>query len=394
MSAVTHSDILIIGGGTVGLAAAAALVATGFSVQLVERGNGGPALAEVAAATEVDARVYALSPASIQFLTRLGAWAAIGGLRAAPYKGMRVWQAEPARALHFSAASADASMGCIVEHSLLNAALWALPELGLRHTSASVESVQVEDGAVQARLADGRSLSAKLLVVADGPASVLPAQLGLEAQGRDYGHTAIVCHARCEQNHGGIARQRFFVDDGPLALLPLADGRVSVVWSCQQRHAEELLALDDAAFALRLTTASQQVLGGVLGVTPRRSFALQLKRLASTVAEGAVVIGDAAHVVHPLAGQGVNLGLADAAALAAVLGEARAAGRGWWRQRTLKAYARARQPDTDEVLALTDGLHRAFANGGEAFGRLLGLGFQTLNQIAPVKHWLAGRAQR
>ncbi len=380
------TDVIVAGGGTVGLAAAAALAQAGFAVTLIERAAA-PAAFE---GGEVDARVYALSPASVQLLDTLGVWSAIAAARISPYRGMQVWHRDPDEALCFDA-QPDQALGWIVEHNLLNAALWAQAGNWQRLSKTAITETRADEDGISVTLADGRSLRARLLVVADGPDSPLREQLGIDSIGWDYAQRALVAHVTTEKPHGGIARQRF-LPTGPLALLPLADGRCSIVWSCHTALADELMALDDAAFRLRLGTASGQVLGAVTTCTPRQSFALRLKHVPAPLVPGAVVIGDAAHVVHPLAGQGVNLGLADARVLAATLAAARADGRGWWRARTLQSYVRQRSAETVEMLAMTDGLHRAF--GGDALlGRALGLGLATVNRAGPLKQWFAARAQ-
>ena len=381
------ADVIVAGGGTVGLAAAGSLSEAGFKVTLIERAAAPAAFA----GGEVDLRVYALSPASIRLLTRLGVWPQIASARHSPYRAMQVWHDSPAQALRFDAAP-DQSLGSIVEHGLLNAALWAQGDDWQRLAATTISTVSAsEDEGTQVTLADGKVLKARLLVIADGPDSPLRAELGIDSIGWDYSQRALVAHVSTEHPHGGVARQRFLAS-GPLALLPLADGRCSIVWSCSTALAEELLALDDSAFKLRLSTASGQVLGGIKSSTARQSFPLRLKHVPQPVVPGAVVIGDAAHVVHPLAGQGVNLGLADAATLAATLAEARDAGRGWWRIRTLQAYARARSAETVEMLAMTDGLSRAFG-GSDALARLLGRGLSVVDRAVPLKQLFARRAE-
>ncbi len=382
------AEVLVAGGGTVGLAAAAALAQAGFAVTLVERGEAPPAVA----GGEVDLRVYALSPASIRLLETLGVWPAITAARHSPYRSMQVWHDDPTRALRFDAAPGDA-LGVIVEHRLLNAALWAQAGRWQRLSGVAISaaSVSEEEGA-QLTLSDGRRLKARLLVIADGPDSPLRGELGIDSLGWEYPQRALVAHVATEAAHGGIARQRFLAT-GPLALLPLADGRCSIVWSCDATLAAELAALDASAFRLRLGTASQQVLGAITDSTPLRSFPLRLKHVPEPVVSGAVVIGDAAHVVHPMAGQGVNLGLADAAMLAATLAAARAAGRGWWRARTLAAYTRTRRAETLEMLAMTDALHRGFTQSGAVVARTLGLGLAAMDRTGPLKQWLAQRAR-
>ena len=380
------TDVIVAGGGSVGLAAAAALAQAGFAVTLIERAAA-PTLFD---GGDVDARVYALSPASMRLLDRLGVWPAIAAARISPYRGMQVWHQQPEDALRFDA-QPDQPLGWIVEHNLLNAALWAQAGNWQRLSKTAINDARAEEDGVSVTLADGRKVHARLLVVADGPDSPLREQLGIDSIGWDYAQRALVAHVTTEKPHGDIARQRF-LPTGPLALLPLADGRSSIVWSCHTALADELMALDDAAFKLRLSTASGQVLGAITACTPRQSFALRLKHVPAPLVPGAVVIGDAAHVVHPLAGQGVNLGLADAEVLAATLAAARADGRGWWRARTLQSYVRRRSAETVEMLAMTDGLHRAFA-GDALLGRALGLGLATVNRTGPLKQWFAARAQ-
>jgi len=382
------TDVIVAGGGTVGLAAAAALAQAGFAVTLIERGPPPPAFA----GGDVDPRVYALSPASIRLLQQLDVWPAIAAARHGPYHAMQVWHNVPANALRFDATPGH-TLGSIVEHGLLNAALWAQVGDWQRLSRVQISEARCsEDEGAEVTLTDGRRLRARLLVIADGPDSPLRGQLGIDSLGWDYAQRALVAHVATEMPHGSIARQRF-LPTGPLALLPLADGRSSIVWSCDLALAAELESLDADAFCLRLGTASQQVLGAITATTPLKSFALRLKHVPAPVVSGAVVIGDAAHVVHPMAGQGVNLGLADAAALAEALASARAAGRGWWRPRTLASYARARQAETLEMLTMTDVLHRGFTRGSTTVARALGLGMQWMNRAEPVKQWLARRAQ-
>ncbi|MDP3858877.1 MAG: FAD-dependent monooxygenase [Stagnimonas sp.] len=388
MSGGYDADILIAGGGPVGLAAAAALAQAGFQVRLYERAAAPPAFD----GDRVDARVYALSPASLALLDRLGAGAALRGSRFSPYRAMRVWEDEPGRALCFSAAEAGAEwLGAIVEHGALAAALAQALPAGCACFAREIVAAETDEDGVALRLADGSTERGRLLVAADGPDSPLRHQLGLATVGWVYDQQALVCHLRPERPHEQTAWQRF-LPTGPLALLPLADGRVSLVWSCRGALAEELLALSDAEFALRVSTASQGRLGALSEPTPRRALPLRLQHAQDYHGTGLVLVGDAAHVVHPLAGQGMNLGFGDVAALAEVLAAARAAGRGWWRPRTLAAYARRRKADNLEMLALTDGLKRLFGSEQAALRRLLGLGLELVDRAPLAKPALLARA--
>lgn len=382
------ADILIAGGGPIGLAAATALQHAGFAVRLIERSPQPPSFD----ARQTDARVYALAPASLDLLDALGAGAPLRALRHSPYRAMRVWDQHPERPLCFDAAEAGAEqLGAIVEHAALAAALWQALPAGIAELGAEIATARTEEGLAQLSLADGRILRARLLLAADGPDSPLRARLEIPTVGWSYQQQALVCHLRTALPHAGTAWQRF-LPSGPLALLPLADGRVSLVWSCDEALAAELMALSDADFALRLSVASQGVLGALSEPTPRRVFPLRLLHAQDYHRPGLVLVGDAAHVVHPLAGQGLNLGLADVATLAATLAAAREAGRGWWRPRTLAAYARQRKAENLEMLALTDGLKRLFGNEEAGLRSLRNLGLGLVNRLPLAKPALLARA--
>lgn len=381
-------EVAVVGGGLVGAAVALGLARRGFSVQLLERDGPPPRLLD--GDDDYDLRVYALAPSCIAFLDRLGVWPAVLARRSSPYRRMRVWEDDPAQALCFDAADARAAaLGHIVENGLLAEALWrALPD-GVARAGAQVADVETDADTVRLRLDDGAALRARLLVVADGRGSRLRAQLGIEALSGRYAQTAVVCHVRTALPHRETAWQRF-LPSGPLALLPLADGRASIVWSSDQ--AEALLALSDADFRRALGEASQQALGEITACTRRVQFPLGLQHAERYVAPRAVLVGDAAHVVHPLAGQGVNLGFADAAALIEVLDAARAARRDFAAERVLKRYERARRADVSDMLALTDGLYRAFRLPLPGAAQLRGLGFAAVNAAAPLRRELVRRA--
>lgn len=381
-------DIVIGGGGPVGAAAALALHRQDFKVALVERGAAPPPYNPA----DYDLRVYAMARHSARFLERLGTWPSIAERRVSPYRAMRVWEREPARALRFDAAdSGGAELGWIVEHGLLVDALWAGLDGVRRYEGAQIEQLQLSEEGTRLRLHDGRVLQARLVVAADGADSQLRAMAGIDTVGWDYSQRAIVCHVQTERPHRGTAWQRFLAS-GPLAFLPLTDGRCSIVWSAEQALAQELLALDDAAFLSRLGEASEQALGAIRAGTRRLSFPLRLLHAQDYARVGLVLVGDAAHTVHPLAGQGVNLGLADAEQLAATLAEARGARRDWWSLRNLQRYTRARKAANLEMLALTDGLYRAFRLHLPGVKAALGLGMEAVDKLGPLKGWLSRQA--
>lgn len=379
-------EIVVAGGGLVGAALTLALQQADFDVVLVERGARPPPWDPAAE----DLRLYALSPASVRWLTGLGAWERVRQGRLAPYRRMQVWSEAPEQALVFEAADLRLrELGWIVENSLLQEALWArLPPERCR-TGLAIEALALDGGGATLHLAGGQELSSRLLVAADGAESRLRDWAGIETLSWPYPERAIVANVRSERPHADTAWQRF-LPTGPLAFLPLADGRCSIVWSSTE--AERLLALDDAAFCAELSAASQQALGQVLATSARASFGLRLSHAETYVRDGFALAGDSAHTVHPLAGQGVNLGLADAEALVRTLVEARAAGRDVGGLRTLKRYERARRADNLEMLAVTDGLSRAFRLQAPGWARLRDSGMFAVQRLQPLKALLAREA--
>lgn len=350
-----------------------------------------------AAGDPVDLRVSALSRASRRLMEFTGAWPAIMARGAAPYRRMVVWDAaghpDGPGAIRFDAAGlAEPDLGHIVENRSVQAALLERArERGVMLLRSGVESVSVEAGAAQVATPEGRRLSCALVIGADGHDSAVRRAAGIETRGRDYAQTGIVAHLATERSHGETAWQRF-LPGGPLALLPLADGRVSLVWSLPVASADELLRLDDATFGERVTAASAGVLGALRPTTPRAGFPLRLMHAVEYTRPRLALAGDAAHAVHPLAGQGVNLGLMDVAALVQVSGEALAAGEDIGEHSVLRRYERWRKAENLPAMALMDGLQRLF--GSElpllAWARRTGLGL--VDRAEPVKRSLIRRA--
>ncbi len=389
----TRCEIAVVGGGIVGSATACALARAGFDVRVVERG-GEPAAHDPAV---YDPRVYALSAGSIALLGDFGLWKNVADARAQSIQRMQVWDRDPRKALRFEAADAGApNLGWIVEHRLLARTLWSALPVGCARTGVGLQSAHFDEdpsAPVRLTLSDGSHLQARLVIGAEGAESPLREAAGIDTAGWSYASTAVVCHLECSEPHRGGALQRF-LPSGPVALLPLADGRRSLVWSTTEADAQALLALDDETFAEHLQEAVQSAAGTVAFPTRRLSFPLRLLHAQRYVAPRCALVGDSAHVIHPLAGQGLNLGLADAAQLALGLGAARRAGRDWSALRTLARYERARQAENLEMLALTDALGRAFALDFPGWRRLLSLGMRAVDRVAPLKNGLATRAAR
>jgi len=359
-----RADLLIVGAGMVGSALALALQHSGLEILLLD---GSPlSVQRFDAEAPFEPRVSALSAASQRILERLGAWDGISARRASPYSDMQVWDGSGTGQIHFSAASVHAEvLGHIVENRVVQDGLLERlhdSEIGLL-ANARLERMRRSGDEWLLTLADGRNLRAPLVVAADGANSAVRRLTGCETREWDYLHHAIVTSVRCAKPHQATAWQRF-TDDGPLAFLPLQrDGRqdwCSIVWSTTPEQAERLMALPDEAFCGELERAFEGRLGAVLGADPRLCVPLRQRHAKRYVAEGLALIGDAAHTIHPLAGQGVNLGFLDAAVLAEVLQAAHERGERLADVRVLSRFERRRMPHNLALMAAMEGFERLF----------------------------------
>jgi 2-octaprenyl-3-methyl-6-methoxy-1,4-benzoquinol hydroxylase/2-octaprenylphenol hydroxylase len=383
-------DIAVVGGGMVGAAAALALSRAGFSTALLEARPPSPWQPQ----DDVDLRVVGLAPSSIKLLNELDVWTSIRNARACPYAYMHVWDAGNGAAIDFDAADENRDqLGYIVENNLVQWTLWqALDAAGVqRLCPAAVQDFETRPDRVVLALADGESVAVRLLVAADGGGSPLRERAGIGTRGRDYMQRAVVAHVSTERPHAQTCWQRF-LPTGPLALLPLQDGRSSIVWSLPEDEARRVLALDDEAFLNELGVASDFRLGRITATTPRAAFPLKLQLAERYQAERFVLLGDAAHVVHPLAGQGVNLGLRDVAELRDSLVAARDAGRDFASSQVLRRYARRRSSaDTLDAYGF-DALARIYALQGAPWVAMRGLGVRVVDRLLPLKRRLAAHA--
>ena len=389
--------IMVAGGGMVGNAMAALLAKAAPSVSVTVLDAQGPPSWNPDA--EVGLRVSALSLASQRILETCGAWENIASGRVSPYREMRVWDAAGApdgvAALRFRAADVAARcLGHIVENELIRQ--------GLRDCLASLANVQLVDEApvaaldlaeerAEVRLEDGRRFRGALVVGADGAGSPTRQMAGLEVRGHDYPQKAVVAHLRPEHPHRETAWQRF-LPEGPLALLPLADGRVSIVWSASPEQADALLAMEDRAFLDEVAEAAGGALGAMLECSRRAAFPLRMRYAPVYTRPRFALAGDAAHAVHPLAGQGVNLGFLDAAALAEVLAAGVAEGRDPGDHALLRRYERWRKGENLMAMAAFDGLNRLFSNDSVLLGGLRRAGFSVVDRLGPLKSMFIRRA--
>jgi 2-octaprenylphenol hydroxylase len=391
-------DVLVVGGGPVG-ASAAALLLHGSAdnigplrVGVLEPNRPRPPMPGSA----LDSRVVAVSRASEHILKSASAWDRVLGPRVAAYERMRIWHESFAPsspgALVFDAAEVgEPNLGYIVENRLLQAALLdRVAELGGRIEPASLMGLHVGPEYVTVETSTG-SLSARLVIGADGARSAVRQLLGLTADIADFKETAIVATVATEQSHEKTAWQRF-MRNGTLAFLPLADGASSIVWSADNSVATTLVGLSATEFATELDRASDLALGHTRLLSDR--VALPLQRLAAHryVAHRCALIGDAAHVVHPLAGQGVNLGLLDAAALAQLILGARREREDPGALRVLRRYERWRKSEVAFMSTAISAFDRLLAHGSGPISRLAQRGLGVVNRSQEIKRFFVSRA--
>jgi len=399
-------DFLIVGGGVVGAAMAGLLLARKLAapgrVAVIDEVVVPPAPESVrvvtAAESDWDLRVFALSRASQQVLDICGAWAGLPALKRCAYERMCVWDAKGT--LTFDCATlGEPNLGFIVEGRALQAECRrAAVAAGAVFIEATLQEVFATDTQAGVRLHDGRELHSQLLIGADGADSTTRRLLGIETAGHAYHQDALVAHVRTEKPHRSTAWQRF-LPSGPLAFLPLPDGRSSIVWSNARAEASRLRTLDAGAFGEAVTSASEGVLGACELTTAVASFPLKLQYALDYVRPRAVLVGDAAHTVHPLAGQGLNLGLMDCACLADVLGRddgsrgagvARAGYAG--EHRLLRRYERWRRSENLLAATAMDGLERLFASNHSVVAQLRSAGLNAVGKMPFVKRQLIERA--
>jgi 2-polyprenylphenol 6-hydroxylase len=377
-------DVIIVGAGTIGTACACALRESGMRVALLDAHE--PPVFSPAA--ELDQRVFAISPASRRILESLGAWRFIQSQRVCAYTEMQVWDAGGRGSLHFDCADAgEPALGYIVENRLIQHALRVQLQNAENVTAihpATPEAIAIDTDQVKLTLQDGRRLQAQLLVAADGAGSVTRKLAGIDAQPVSYGQHAIVAHVSTEQTHRQTAWQRF-LPAGPIALLPLQDGRSSVVWSLDDARAQQVQALDDAEFCAAVTAASDAILGQVTASTLRAGFPLQRMHVDEYVRARFALMGDAAHAMHPLAGQGVNMGLKDMAALSRIVVNARQRQRDVGDLGVLRRYQRMRKGDNLMMITALDGFKRLFSNEIAPLAWLRNAGLSAVDGFTPLK---------
>jgi 2-octaprenylphenol hydroxylase len=380
-------DITIVGAGMTGLGLAALLANDSrCAVRVIDAGPP----PEFDPAADVGLRVSALAPGTVELLERVDAWQRVLDRRASPYERMQVWDAAaspdgPATVCFDASEFAVAELGFIVENELVRFALYEALQSSqvIFDFEQPIDAIDRRRGRWEVRHAD-TATDAELIVGADGGRSFVRDAADIDIELTPYQQTALVTHVTPERSHERTALQRF-LPSGPIGMLPLADGRVSIVWSTSPAEAEKASAMSDADLGTRLTEVSDRVLGSLTVAGPRGTFPLAAAHAENYVEAGLALIGDAAHSVHPLAGQGVNLGFADVAALADVIVEAFDAGEYPADRPVLRRYERARRGANAGMIRLLTGLNGLFAADSTLVGELRRAGMLLFNRSGPIR---------
>lgn len=402
-------DVAIVGGGMVGATLACALGDSGLRIALLD-GNRFDAASIPCAdgAARFDTRVSAIAPLSRQLLERVGAWEGIASARLCPYTDMRVWDAQGTGSIHFSAADIHASeLGFIIENSIVLRGIYqrlerlAAVQLVAPARVTAIQRLDSEDGdGMRLVTEDGQACTATLLIGADGPLSPIRQLAGFRTREWDYRHQAIVTTVRTALPHRATALQRFMAT-GPLAFLPLPEPdaesgggqkHCSIVWSVVPDRGEELLAMDDRDFARALGEGIEHRLGKIEWVDKRQSFPLRQRHAVDYVQPGIALVGDAAHTIHPLAGQGVNLGLQDVRVLAEEILSALERERPLAELALLRRYQRRRKGQNLGMMWLMEGFKTLFAQDALALRWLRNSGMSGVDRVAPLKNRLMRQA--
>lgn len=380
-------DVTVVGTGVAGLAVALGCAQQGLTVGLV-----GPAPRAARSGGAFDARIYAVAPASVALLERLGVWRRVDATRTTPVERMRVF-GDTGEELAFDAYRATVQrLATIVEEAelsrVLDAACGYQPTLS--HVNGRFAGFRVDDSVARVELDDGSTVVARLLVGADGANSPVRAAAGINTVERTYGEHAVVANFSCERSHASTAWQ-WFTDEGVVALLPLPEDHVSLVWSAPDELAQSLAKLPASELAARVTERTGGALGDLRALDPVHTFALRRITVERLVQPSLALVGDAAHVVHPLAGQGLNLGLQDVALLLDVIA-AREPFRALGDPVLLRRYERGRAEAIRLMRWTTDGLQRLFALDDPLARGLRNTGLAAVNRLVPLKNLLIRRA--
>ena len=386
------TDIVVVGAGAVGLAAAITCATLGKRVLLIDSKISNTKLKNSRLKKAWDERVYALTASTEVWLKDLGVWEAVDASRVNSINAMRLWNAEnDLLELRDNDANLP-KLGVMIENqNLMQALMKQIDALGVTViTDATCVALENSQQNASLTLDDGRNVSAKLIVAADGVDSWLRDQANIAVKHKDFSQTAIVANFLAEKPHQNIARQ-WFAPHETLAQLPLPDKHVSMVWALSTEQAAELLTLSNDDFTLKVQARSNDELGNLRLVGKVLSFTLQQKTATQFIAERVVLVGDAAHQIHPMAGQGMYLGLRDVRQLQQMLTNTHAM-QDIGESTFLRQYARARQADVAAMNGLTSGLDALFSSENSMIKNMSAFGFRQLNRQPTLKKLLIQQA--
>lgn len=384
-------DITIIGGGMVGATLACALSENTSgrvpAIAIIDPQDQ-TAIGPIKEGDEFDIRVSAITRASQHIFEAIGAWREMTAQRVSPFRHMHVWEQAGNSEIHFDSAElSESQLGYIIENRVIvNSLYQRIKEL---HNVTLLfgepcRSMQYQDNQWRLEL-DGQAIQTKLLVGADGSRSWVRQQLGITTRGWDYDHTALVTTVKTEHPHQETAWQHF-LSTGPLAFLPLTNGYSSIVWSTRPELASQLQAMSEDEFRSELEQAFESRLGAITEVSQRACFPLRFFMADNYIGNSVALVGDAAHTMHPLAGQGVNLGLLDAASLAQVIKQAIANGQPIESTKVLRQYERWRKAENLSMLVMVDQIQRLFGSSNNWLSWARNTGMRWFDQLTPVKH--------
>jgi 2-octaprenylphenol hydroxylase len=385
-------DILIIGSGIVGSTAALALAKkTNLKIAILDSSS--PASWQQ---DKIDSRVSAISLSSQRIFEKINVWEKISAKRVSPYTEMHVWDSEGKGEIHFDSRELNQpSLGCIIEDSVMRS---SLHENFSRHEnleffhSIKIISLQKMEDHVELTTDDGKKFATKLLIAADGANSWVRETLAIPTQSQSYHHTAIVATITTEKSHHKTARQKFLTT-GPLAFLPLLnENQCSIVWSTTETHAENLMQQSEENFCECIAEAFEFKLGKILKTSQRFSFPLTLRHAKNYVQPNVALVGDAAHTIHPLAGQGVNMGLLDAASLVDVITETLQKNREFFSLHTLRKYERKQKAENSTMISTVDALKNLFSTENKSIVSIRNAGLNLTNRWSVIKNIFANYA--